>query len=163
MKLNKKLGFIASLIVAMMPKGSKADLFLCAACPVGTYGKGDSLNCTPCPVGQYQDIVGQGSCKSCPVGKYQDKTGQGSCITCPMGQYQDKTGQSSCKTCPSGTKKIFSVCKGLISSQLILPCSINETEESCKAWSTCTPEYIEVPYFSKKYAIIFIYKNARKT
>ncbi len=82
MKLNKKLGFIASLIVAMMPKGSKADLFLCAACPIGTYGKGDSLNCTPCPVGQYQDIVGQGSCKPCPAGKYQDKTGQSSCKTC---------------------------------------------------------------------------------
>ncbi len=148
MKLNKKLGFIASLIVAMMPKGSKADLFLCAACPVGTYGKGDSLNCTPCPVGQYQDIVGQGSCKSCPVGKYQDKTGQGSCKTCPMGQYQDKTGQSSCKTCPSGTKKVFYKCTGLMPAYPILPCSINETEESCKAWSYCTPEYIEVPYFS---------------
>ncbi len=159
MKLNKKLGFIASLIVAMMPKGSKADLFLCAACPAGTYGKGDSLNCTPCPVGQYQDIVGQGSCKSCPVGKYQDKTGQGSCITCPMGQYQDKTGQSSCKTC-SGTAASFKQCGGLyilwimVNGQIVTrayPCSERyKTEKECKEaiGRGCKPEYMDTMYLS---------------
>ena len=86
MKLNKKLGFIASLIVAMMPKGSEAKLFQCVACPAGTYSDGTKSSCTKCDYGTYSHM-GATTCTKCPSGQVSNQ-GASSCIDFSTGGTQ---------------------------------------------------------------------------
>ncbi len=83
MKLNKKLGFIASLILAMMPKGSEAKLFQCVACPAGTYSDGTKSSCTKCDYGTYSHM-GATTCTKCPSGQVSNQ-GATSCTSFSSG------------------------------------------------------------------------------
>ena len=83
-----------------MPTTSQAQVYMCQACPAGTYSDGTQTQCTPCPAGTYSN--GSASeCKACPAGKYS-KAGSSECQTCGAGTYST-AGAGSCSSCSQPT------------------------------------------------------------
>ena len=58
---------IGSFVVAgTLPTTSQGQVYMCQACPAGTYSDGTQTQCTPCPAGTYSN-GGAGSCTKCEV------------------------------------------------------------------------------------------------
>ena len=101
MKLKNIIKIGSFVVAGTLPTTSKAQVYMCQACPAGTYSDGTQTQCTPCPAGTYSN-GGAGSCTKCKPGTYSSG-GAGQCSPCPSGQYNNTEGASSCQKCSGGT------------------------------------------------------------
>ena len=100
MKLKNIIKIGSFVVAGALPTASKAQVYMCQACPAGTYSDGTQTQCTPCPAGTYSN--GSASeCKACPAGKYS-KSGSSECQTCGAGTYST-AGAGSCSSCSQPT------------------------------------------------------------
>ena len=100
MKLKNIIQIGSFVVAGALPTTSKAQVYMCQACPAGTYSDGTQTQCTPCPAGTYSN--GSASeCKACPAGKYS-KAGSSECQTCGAGTYST-AGAGSCSSCSQPT------------------------------------------------------------
>ena len=100
MKLKNIIKIGSFVVAGALPTTSKAQVYMCQACPAGTYSDGTQTQCTPCPAGTYSN--GSASeCKACPAGKYS-KSGSSECQTCGAGTYST-AGAGSCSSCSQPT------------------------------------------------------------
>lgn len=93
MKLNKtKILFTTGIfgILSAEAYSQTQSIYMCKACPAGTYAGLGSNTCTQCPAGSYSQI-GASSCTKCGTGEYS-VAGATSCSKCPSGQTSDSTG-----------------------------------------------------------------------
>ena len=101
MKLKNIIKIGSFVVAGALPTASKAQVYMCQACPAGTYSDGTQTQCTPCPAGTYSN-GGAGSCTRCKPGTYSTG-GAGQCSPCPSGQYNNTEGATSCQKCSGGT------------------------------------------------------------
>ena len=101
MKLKNMIQIGSFVVAGALPTTSKAQVYMCQACPAGTYSDGTQTQCTPCPAGTYSN-GGAGSCTKCKPGTYSTG-GAGQCSPCPIGQYNNTEGATSCQKCSGGT------------------------------------------------------------
>ena len=101
MKLKNIIQIGSFVVAGALPTTSQAQVYMCQACPAGTYSDGTQTQCTPCPAGTYSN-GGAGSCVKCKPGTYSTG-GAGQCSPCPSGQYNNTEGASSCQKCSGGT------------------------------------------------------------
>ena len=100
MKLKNIIKIGSFVVAGALPTTSQAQVYMCQACPAGTYSDGTQTQCTPCPAGTYSN--GSASeCKACPAGKYS-KAGSSECQTCGAGTYST-AGAGSCSSCAQPT------------------------------------------------------------
>ena len=64
MKLKNIIQIGSFVVAGALPTASKAQVYMCQACPAGTYSDGTQTQCTPCPAGTYSN-GGAGSCTKC--------------------------------------------------------------------------------------------------
>ena len=100
MKLKNIIKIGSFVVAGALPTASKAQVYMCQACPAGTYSDGTQTQCTPCPAGTYSN-GGASECKACPAGKYS-KAGSSECQTCGAGTYST-AGAGSCSSCSQPT------------------------------------------------------------
>ena len=100
MKLKNIIKIGSFVVAGALPTASKAQVYMCQACPAGTYSDGTQTQCTPCPAGTYSN-GGASECKACPAGKYS-KAGSSECQTCGAGTYST-AGAGSCSGCAQPT------------------------------------------------------------
>lgn len=87
MKLKNILGVSTLALLSNTVNAQISTVYMCKACPKGTYTDGKSESCTSCEFGTYNPYEAQSSCSPCEAGKYQDKEGQASCNDCPPGTW----------------------------------------------------------------------------
>jgi hypothetical protein len=93
------------------------DLYVCNACPRGSYCPLNSTNATLCPAGTYNPSTGASSvtaCLICPVGSYCPLNSINATL-CPEGTYNPTTGASSFSGCLICTPGAYCPTKGLTS------------------------------------------------
>lgn len=93
MKLNKtKILFTTGIfgILSAETYSQTQSIYMCKACPAGTYAGLGSNTCTQCPAGSYSQI-GASSCTKCGTDEYS-VAGATSCSKCPAGKTSDSTG-----------------------------------------------------------------------
>ena len=78
MKLKNIIKIGSFVVAGALPTTSQAQVYMCQACPAGTYSDGTQTQCTPCPAGTYSN-GGAGSCTSCPSGQFANSSKTG-CI-----------------------------------------------------------------------------------
>ena len=78
MKLKNIIKIGSFVVAGALPTTSKAQVYMCQACPAGTYSDGTQTQCTPCPAGTYSN-GSAGSCTSCPSGQFANSSKTG-CI-----------------------------------------------------------------------------------
>ena len=78
MKLKNIIKIGSFVVAGALPTASNAQVYMCQACPSGTYSDGTQTQCTPCPAGTYSN-GGAGSCTSCPSGQFANSSKTG-CI-----------------------------------------------------------------------------------
>ena len=100
MKLKNIIKIGSFVVAGALPTTSNAQVYMCQACPAGTYSDGTQTQCTPCPAGTYSN-GGASACKACPAGKYS-KAGSSECQTCGAGTYST-AGAGSCSGCAQPT------------------------------------------------------------
>ena len=100
MKLKNIIKIGSFVVAGALPTASNAQVYMCQACPAGTYSDGTQTQCTPCPAGTYSN-GGASECKACPAGKYS-KAGSSECQTCGAGTYST-AGAGSCSSCSQPT------------------------------------------------------------
>ena len=100
MKLKNIIKIGSFVVAGTLPTTSNAQVYMCQACPAGTYSDGTQTQCTPCPAGTYSN-GGASECKACPAGKYS-KAGSSECQTCGAGTYST-AGAGSCSSCSQPT------------------------------------------------------------
>jgi hypothetical protein len=135
---------------------SRADDWICKACPVGTSAPDDdpAAPCTPCAAGYYASKVGSNTCSKCragtssgvgatkctdcPKGK-ASKAGQ-LCIACPAFTYAKDAGSSKCTPCnaPAGSQKGAYRCNKCVAGT-----SAEGTNATCKP---CAKNYYSAAY-----------------
>ena len=64
MKLKNIIKIGSFVVAGALPTASNAQVYMCQACPAGTYSDGTQTQCTPCPAGTYSN-GGAGSCAKC--------------------------------------------------------------------------------------------------
>ena len=64
MKLKNIIKIGSFVVAGALPTASNAQVYMCQACPAGTYSDGTQTQCTPCPAGTYSN-GGAGSCTKC--------------------------------------------------------------------------------------------------
>ena len=112
MKLKNIIKIGSFVVAGALPTTSKAQVYMCQACPAGTYSDGTQTQCTPCPAGTYSN-GGASECKACPAGKYS-KAGSSECQTCGAGTYST-AGAGSCSGCSQPTYSNWSGTCGSVS------------------------------------------------
>ena len=100
MKLKNIIKIGSFVVAGALPTTSNAQVYMCQACPAGTYSDGTQTQCTPCPAGTYSN-GGASECKVCPAGKYSE-AGSSECQTCGAGTYSTG-GAGSCSGCAQPT------------------------------------------------------------
>ena len=100
MKLKNIIKIGSFVVAGALPTTSNAQVYMCQACPAGTYSDGTQTQCTPCPAGTYSN-GGASECKVCPAGKYSP-AGSSECKDCATGTYSTG-GAGSCSGCAQPT------------------------------------------------------------
>ena len=98
MKLRNILTTSSLILISSGVNAQIKTVFMCKACPAGTYSNGKQESCTPCDYGEYQENIASSSCNPCPAGKYQDTKGQASCKTCETGTWAPEKSKN-CTNC----------------------------------------------------------------
>ncbi len=131
MKLKNIIKIGSFVVAGALPTASKAQVYMCQACPAGTYSNGGSTSCTPCPAGTYSNAVAT-SCTKCPIGTYSSG-GAGQCTLCPAGTYSETAGATECTKCPAGT---YSSVTGATNNSFCTSCPSGYWSDEGSALST---------------------------
>lgn len=78
MKLKNIIKIGSFIVAGTLPTTSQGQVYMCQACPAGTYSDGNSTSCTACSGNTYS-AVAAGSCTSCPSGQFANSSKTG-CI-----------------------------------------------------------------------------------
>ncbi|MBR1544645.1 MAG: hypothetical protein IJ638_01720 [Alphaproteobacteria bacterium] len=93
MKLRKFLS--TTLLLTSSP--AMAQLYICEACPAGTYSDGTATSCTNCPANSTAP-VGSGKIGDCTCNSGYDRIGDACIKSCPVGAICDEAGNvTGCK------------------------------------------------------------------
>jgi len=103
------------------------SLFVCTACPKGSYGF--HMTCIPCPPGYFTSTTGQGSCTPCAAGHSASSNASTSCTQCLAGTYSVGA-VANCAACPAGrySSSGASSCTG---------CPVGESTNGLTGQTTC--------------------------
>ena len=78
MKLKNIIKIGSFVVAGTLPTTSQGQVYMCQACPAGTYSDGNSTSCTACSGNTYS-AAAAGSCTSCPSGQFANSSKTG-CI-----------------------------------------------------------------------------------
>ena len=135
MKLKNIIKIGSFVVAGALPTASKAQVYMCQACPAGTYSDGTKTQCTPCPAGTYSN-GGASECKACPAGKYSP-AGSSECKDCTAGTYSTG-GAGSCSGCSQPTYSNWSRTCGNASRTKTTYCTTARSTSATANASTST-------------------------
>ncbi len=135
MKLKNIIKIGSFVVAGALPTASKAQVYMCQACPAGTYSDGTQTQCTPCPAGTYSN-GGASECKACPAGKYSP-AGSSECKDCATGTYSTG-GAGSCSGCSQPTYSNWSRTCGNASRTKTTYCTTARSTSATANASTST-------------------------